>query len=490
MALEDIRNFRIEKINKLKEAGFLPYPIESNRNADILYVLENWEEYLKKTDETILAGRVMALRGQGALIFIEVDDGTDKIQALLKKDAIGESATKLFEDTVDLGDFVEVSGILLITKRGEKTIEAKSWKMLSKSLRPLPEKWEGLKDPEEQMRKRYLHTLSDPSIKDKFIKRSKMISEIRSFLDIDGYLEVETPILQSLYGGASALPFKTHYNALGTDFFLRISPELYLKRLLIGGFPKVYEINRNFRNEGIDVTHSPEFTMLEFYTAYQSAKNQREFVEKLIRTIVEKFWGKLSFVNNGVVIDVSNEFTVISYYDLFKKYAEICDPETVSIDDAKSVAEKLSVSIEAGDQLPKILDNIYKKMCRGKIIEPTFITDYPVEYLPLAKRKENDDTLVDAFQLVIGGTEIAKAFSELNDPLEQRLRFENQEKIKELGDKEAQSLDEDFLEALEHGMPPAGGVGIGIDRLFMLLTDSHNIRDVILFPTLKKRGLS
>jgi len=488
MALEDIRNFRIEKINKLKEGGMFAYPIQSLRDTEISQVLENWEEFEKKGSDSTLAGRIMALRGQGALIFIEIADGTGKIQALLKKDTLGEVVIKLFEETADLGDFVEVAGTFLVTKRGEKTLEVKKWRMLAKTLRPLPEKWEGLKDEEEQMRRRYLHTLSDPEVKNRFIKRSKLISEIRKFLDEANYLEVETPILQSLYGGASAMPFTTHYNALDSDYYLRISPELYLKRLLVGGYPKVYEISRNFRNEGIDVTHSPEFTMLEFYAAYESAKDQREFVEKLIKNLVFKATGEHSFVFNEEKIDVSKNFAVVSYFDLFKKYAGIEKPQNLTEEAAKKEAVRLGIPLEAGDTLPKILDNIYKKMCRGKIIEPTFIIDYPVSYLPLAKRKEDDESLVDAFQLVIAGTEIVKAFSELNDPLDQRSRFENQEKSKKLGDKEAQTLDEEFLEALEHGMPPSAGVGIGIDRLFMLLSNNHNIRDVILFPTLKKRG--
>ncbi|MDO8555395.1 MAG: lysine--tRNA ligase [bacterium] len=488
MALEDIRNFRIEKLKKLKEAGILAYPIESQKDADIADILKKWGTFAKKKKETCLAGRIMALRGQGALIFVDLDDGTGKIQALLKRDVVGEASTRLFEETADLGDFVEITGTFFVTKRGEKTIEVKKWKMLAKSLRPLPEKWEGLKDPEEQMRRRYLHLLSDPSAKERFIKRSKLISEIRNFLDKDGYLEVETPILQTLYGGASAMPFTTRYNALNTDFYLRISPELYLKRLLIAGFPKVYELNRNFRNEGIDVTHSPEFTMLEFYAAYKTAADQRNFVEKLIKALVKKTEGQPSFKNSGETIDVSRKFVVVSYYDLFKKYAGVLQPEKLSQNEAMIEAERLGIKIETGDNLPKILDNIYKKMCRPKLIQPTFVTDFPVEYLPLAKRKEDDPSLVDAFQLIIAGVEIVKAFSELNDPLDQRERFENQEKSKKLGDKEAQSLDEDFIEAMEHGMPPSAGVGIGIDRLFMLLSDTHNIRDVILFPTLKPKN--
>lgn len=487
-SLDSIRDFRIDKLNKIKASGDLPYPIEVKRDISISEVLKFWPKYKGKKTNTSIVGRVKSLRGQGAIIFSDLDDGTAKIQALFKRDVLGDEEMKYFSDTSDIGDFVSVTGKFFLTKRGEKTIEVKKFSIISKSLRPLPDKWEGLKDPEEKMRKRYLDIIMDENIKDVFLKRVSIISSIKEFLTQDGYLEVETPMFHPLYGGASAMPFTTKYNALETEFFLRISPELYLKRLLVAGFPKVFELNRNFRNEGIDVTHSPEFTMLEFYSAYETAKDQRDFVERLLRSVVKKVFKKDTLEFKDQKINFKNKFAVTTYFDLFSTYADIKDVGDMNIEEISAKAREMSIPVERGDGIPKIMDNIYKKYCRPKLIQPTFIIDYPADMLPLAKRKSDNPELVDAFQLVIGGTEMVKAFSELNDPLDQRERFEAQEKNKKMGDGEAQRLDEDFLEAMEYGMPPAAGVGIGIDRLVMLLTNTHNIRDVILFPTLKPKN--
>lgn len=486
MALEEIRNNRISKIDELKKSGPV-FPIESNIDATISEVFGSWEKYTKKTKSTSLAGRVMAKRGQGALVFADIFDGTATMQILLKKDEIDEEAISVFESLIDIGDFVKVEGTFFETKRGEKTILVSSFNILSKSLRPLPEKWEGIKDPEIKMRQRYLHLLTDEHAREIFVKRIFIIDLIRKFLQKANYLEVETPMFHPLYGGASAIPFKTKYEALDSEFYLRISPELYLKRLLVAGFPKVFELNRNFRNEGIDVTHSPEFTMLEFYSAYETAKDQMNFTEKLIKHLVEQLYNKSSFENNGNTISVKEDFAVIPYFDLIRQHTGITHPHLMEREEAALEAERLGVKVEKEDSLQKIWDNIYKKHCRPKLIDPTFIIDYPASMLPLAKKKEENSNIVDAFQLVMGGVEVVKAFSELNDPLDQRKRFEEQEKSKKLGEKDAQSLDEDFLEAMEYGMPPGAGVGIGIDRLVMLLTDTHNIRDVILFPTLKPK---
>jgi lysyl-tRNA synthetase, class II len=489
-SIDDIRNTRIEKIKKLRDAGVDPYPVSSNQEIEISFAIKNFSKLAKaKNKKYTLVGRVMSLRPQGAIIFFNFYDGTDKFQALLKKgEKIADKSFDLFSDTVDVGDFVEVSGTLFLTKRKEKTIQVNSWKMLSKSLRPLPEKWHGLTDIEERFRKRYLDTLMNSEVRGRFVTRAKVVSEIRHILDQAGYIEVETPVFQPLYGGASAEPFKTHHKALDTSFFLRISDELYLKRLLAGGFPKVYEIARDFRNEGIDATHNPEFTMLEFYESYSDAGKQMAFVEKMLKTLVKNIFGSTNIVWGEETIDMKKKFTVIKFYDLLKKYALLPNIETMSRSDVAISAERLGVKVDASDSLDKILDNIYKKTCRPKLIQPTFIVDYPPNYLPLAKKKEGQEAVVDAFQLVIGGTEIAKAFSELNDPLDQRVRFENQEKKKSEGDAEAQPIDEDFIESMEYGIPPAGGVGIGIDRLVMLLTNVKNIKEVILFPTLKPKN--
>ncbi|MDO8183406.1 MAG: lysine--tRNA ligase [bacterium] len=486
-SLEELRAERLKKLELLRAKGVDPYPISTNLTHTLAEINEEFKTLEKEGEVVTLAGRVMGLRGQGAIIFFDLDDGLGKFQALIRKGEIPEAEQELFASTVDVGDIVAVIGQLFLTKRSEQTILVKSWQMLAKSLRPLPDKWEGLKDTEERFRRRYLDSLMDSEVKKRFTLRSKLISAIRSFLDKVGYLEVETPMLQPQAGGATALPFITHHNALDIDLFLRISPELYLKRLLVGGFPRVYEISRNFRNEGIDTTHNPEFTMLEFYAAYEDGASQRQTVEKLVKKIVKEATGQTKITYAGEAINFGGKFKLVTYYELLQRGALISDPAGISFDELKLKAKQLGILADKGDNKDKLLDRIYKKVCRPKLIQPTFIVDYPANYLPLAKRKSEDRSLVDAFQLVVGGVELVKAFSELNDPLDQRERFAEQDKAKQAGDAEAQISDEDFLEALEYGMPPAGGVGIGIDRLTMLLTDTQNIREVIYFPTLRPR---
>lgn len=493
-SLDDIRANRIEKLNALQAKGVSAYPISSKYDYTAAEVAEDFEKLTAASAKKpiTLVGRVLALRPQGAIVFFTFNDGSGKFQGFIKKgEHIADADFDAWTASVDMGDFVQVSGHLFVTARGEKTLQVHEWSMLAKSLRPLPEKWHGLQDVEERFRKRYLDLISSPEVKARFITRSAIITEIRAFLNKADFLEVETPMLQPLAGGASATPFTTHHNALDVDLYLRIAPELYLKKLLVGGFPKVYEIGRNFRNEGIDVTHNPEFTMLEYYEAFSDAASQRAFVEKLMKALVKKVHGASSFMwgegADAVSIDLSKKFAVIPYGELLSRYAFINNPESISLADVTLKAQQLGVKIDKGDSVEKIVDNIYKKVCRPKLVQPTFIVDYPANYLPLAKRLPKNDKLVDAFQLVVGGLEIVKAFSELNDPIDQRERFMNQEKNKAAGDNEAQPNDEEYLEAMEHGMPPAGGVGIGIDRLVMLLTNTKNIREVILFPTLRPR---
>lgn len=492
-SLDDIRASRLEKLQALQSAGQTAFPISANPDYTLAEVLEQYSKLGAKFSaeskkNLSLAGRVLSLRPQGAILFFTFDDGAGKFQGFIKKDEhISDADFDLWSTAVDIGDFVEVHGHLFTTARGEKTIQVHTWKMLAKSLRPLPEKWHGLQDTEERFRRRYLDTIATPAVKERFITRSKIVSELRNQLNKAGFLEVETPMLQPQAGGASALPFTTHHNALDTDLHLRIAPELYLKQLLVGGFPKVYEIGRNFRNEGIDVTHNPEFTMLEYYEAYSDAPRQMKFVEKMLRDLVKKVFASEKFQFDGIEIDLSKKFAVISYLDLISRMTLINNPASLSPADLKIQAERLGVRVETGESVEKILDNIYKKVCRPKLIQPTFIIDYPANYLPLAKRQPARPDLVDAFQLVIGGLEMVKAFSELNDPIDQRERFLYQEKNKSSGEHDAQSMDEAYVEAMEYGMPPAGGVGIGIDRLVMLLTNTKNIREVILFPTLRPR---
>jgi lysyl-tRNA synthetase class 2 len=485
-SLEEIRQIHLQKLADLKKAGFDPYPIESNQDFTLAEIIKNFTKLSKKKSISIV-GRVMALRPQGALTFLNINDGTEGFQALIKKDEVGEEIFKTFSDTVDIGDFLELSGSLFITKRKEKTLAISDWKMLSKSLRPLPEKWHGLQDVEERFRRRYLDVLMSKDVKDRFILRSRLISEMRAFLDDAGYMEVETPALQPLYGGASAEPFVTHHNALDINLYLRISDELYLKRMLVAGFPKVYEISKDFRNEGIDATHNPEFTMLEFYEAYSDAPKQMAQTEKMFKTLTKKLFKKQTVMFNENEIDFGKKFAVMPYFELLKRNALINNPDSISIQELTIKAHQLGVAVDERDSFWKVMDNIYKKVCRPKLIQPTFIIDYPAEYLPLAKRQKKNPKLVDAFQLVAGGIELVKAFSELNDPIDQKERFMAQEKNKEAGEKDAQTFDEDFIEAMEYGMPPAGGVGIGIDRLMMLLSDQKNIKEVIFFPTMRPR---
>lgn len=483
--LDNIRQERIKKIDHLQKMGINPFPIKVTRDFSIAEIIKNFSKLSRRRKPLFLAGRILAIRSHGGSVFCDFTDGSEKFQALFKKDILKETFS-LFEETADIGDFLELKGNLFLTKRKEKTIQVLSWRVISKSLRPLPEKWHGLQDIEERFRKRYLDILMNDGIKDKFLLRSRIISEIRFFLNQEGFIEVETPILHPLAGGATAEPFVTHHNALDTDLYLRIAPELYLKRLLIGGMSKIYEIGRLFRNEGIDATHNPEFTELELYESYQNAEGLRDFVESLIKKLVKKIFGKETIEYQGQKLSFNKKFNTISFYNILERYALIREPEKISTEELFLKARQFGIDAEKDSPKWKIIDHIFKKICRPKIIQPTFIVDYPLESSPLAK-KLPEENLLDRFQLIIGGLEIANGFSELNDPLEQNKRFLAQEKLAKEGDKEANPKDEDFLEAMEHGMPPAAGVGMGIDRLVMLLTDTHNIKEVILFPTMRPK---
>lgn len=486
--LDEVRAERIKKLELLKEGGMNPYPVSTERDFSVLEILEKFETFAETKKEIILAGRVMALRDTGGLIFFNFNDGTGIFQGLFKKDEMDESAFSLFRDTVDLGDFVEVSGTLFVTKRGEKTLQGRNWKMLSKSLRPLPDKWAGLQDVEERYRKRYLDILASDEVRERFVLRSKFVAEMRRAFDEAGYLEAETPILQPLAGGAMAKPFETHHHALDMGLFLRIAPELYLKELLIAGFPKVYELGRLFRNEGIDVTHNPEFTTVEFYEAYADAKKYMPFIEELLRNVIKNVTGKTEVEFFGETIDFGKKFETVAFFSLIEKYTEIKNPAKLSFDEVYAHAKQLGLDVPKGDGIEKIFDTIYKKYVRPNLIQPTFIVDYLVAFSPLAKKQKNNPEMIDRYQLVVGGLEVVNGFSELNDPIDQRERFTEQEKNRGAGDEEAQPKDEDYIEAMEYGMPPAGGAGLSIDRMVMLLTNTKNIREVILFPTLRPKG--
>lgn len=486
-SIEEIRNSRLAKLRIFEAKTVNAYPVSTERTAALNEAAKKFASLSKKKN-LALAGRVMSLRPQGGLIFLTLDDGTGRFQGLLKKDSLDGEIFDLFSKTVDIGDFIEIHGPLFLTKRGEKTLEIKNWRMLAKSLRPLPEKWHGLQDIEERFRHRYLDTLMSPEVKERFLIRSKMTAAIRDFFNENDYIEVETPRLQTLAGGATAEPFTTHHNALNADFNLTIAQELYLKELLVGGFNKVYEIGRKFRNEGVDATHNPEFTMLESQESYADAADMRRFVEKLMRHIVKKLFKKTAVIFGGQKIDFAPAFAVITFFDLLRRHALIANSENISREELSLKGSQLGIEVNPEESSDKIMDNIYKKTCRPKIIQPTFIVDYPVSFNPFAKRKEDNPELIDRFQLVAGGLEIVNAFSELNNPVDQKARYQEQDSKKRKGEKEIAPSDLAYLEAMEYGMPPNGGIGIGLDRLAMLLTDSKNIKEVILFPTLRPKN--
>jgi lysyl-tRNA synthetase class 2 len=480
--LNEIKKNRKDKIKHIESMGLEAYPVFLNRTNTIKEALNDFN---KIKGEITLAGRIRTIRAHGGLTFINIQDGTGSFQAVFMRDKIGEKSYEYFKETFDIGDFIETKGTLFLTKREEKTLEVNDFKMLAKSLTPLPEKWHGLKDVEERFRKRYLDLIFSEETKELFILRSKVISEIRSYLDNNAFLEVETPILQSVYGGARAKPFKTHMNAYDMDMFLRVSPELYLKRLLIGGFEKVYEIGKCFRNEGVDKFHNPDFTMLEGYWAYADYKELMKFTESMLKEVVKNVFNASQFTINGEDIDFNEEWERIEFCALLErdtgiKYDEINEEEM-----AKK-ARELGVDIPKGADKANMADEIYKKYCRAKINKPTFVIHYPKDFQPLAKTLHNSDKLAN-FQLILGAGEVINAFSELNDPAEQEKRLKEQEQLFKKGFEEAQRSDQEFVEALEYGMPPAAGFGLGIDRFVMSLTNANSLRDLIFFPIMKNK---
>lgn len=485
-SLEELRNERIEKLKKLQDKGINPYPVSVSCDETLADIHKNFDKLLSKKKELCVCGRILAIREHGGSVFVDIHDGTEKLQVYLKKDEIGEESFNLFLDTIDIGDFIDATGELFVTKKEEASLKASKWRIVSKSLRPLPDKWHGLSDVEERFRKRYLDILMDEEVKNRFIFRSLIIREIRNYLDDKNFLEVETPMLQPLPGGATAKPFKTHHNALDMELYLRIAPELYLKELLVAGFKKVYELGRNFRNEGIDVTHNPEFTSIEVYEAYSTPKEQMELIEELFKNVIKQVTGNFSIEHDGTTIDFS-KFEHMTFAALMKKYALINESEFNNREELVKKAAQFNLKIEDFEGPEKILDAIYKKVARPKLTNPTFITDYPAAFSPLAKRKDGNPELIDRFQLIAGGFELVNGFSELNNPLEQEERFKEQEEKRTAGDEEAQKKDEEYITAMEYGMPPATGWAIGIDRLVMLLTDTKNIREVIIFPTLRPK---
>ena len=486
--LNQLLKVRRDKLAELQEAGKDPFKITKYdvtvHSSDIK---ENYEEWEGK--EVSVAGRMMSKRVMGKASFCNVQDLKGNIQTYVARDSIGEESYKDFKK-MDIGDIVGIKGTAFTTKTGEISIHATSVVLLTKSLQILPEKFHGLTNTDLRYRQRYVDLVMNPEVRDTFVKRSQIIKAIRDHLDEQGFMEVETPMLVPNAGGAAARPLETHYNALDEDVKLRISLELYLKRLIVGGLERVYEIGRVFRNEGVDTRHNPEFTLMELYQAYTDYHGMMDLVENLFRSVALKVLGTAVVSYDGVEIDLSKPFERITMVDALKKYKGIDFTEIHTDEEAKALADQYHIAYEARHKKGDILSMLFEEFVEENLIQPTFIIDHPVEISPLTKRKPEDPDYTERFELFITKREMANAYSELNDPIDQRLRFEAQEVLKAAGDEEANSMDEDFLNALMIGMPPTGGIGIGIDRFVMLLTDSYAIRDVLLFPTMKTLGSS
>lgn len=474
---------RYDKLEILKDMGRNPFEVTtSDRDTTCAKISERFDELENNT--VIIAGRVMSKRGKGKVTFLDVHDLTGKMQVFAKRDDLGEDEYAILKRW-DIGDIVEVKGFVFKTQMGEVSVHAQQVKLLSKSLQPLPEKYHGLTNTDLRYRQRYTDLIMNPEVKETFIKRSKIISTIRRFLDEQGFMEVETPMLVSNAGGAAARPFFTHFNALDEDLKLRISLELYLKRLIVGGLEKVYEIGRVFRNEGVDTRHNPEFTLMELYQAYTDYNGMMDLTERMFRHIAKEVTGSEQVTYGEHVIDFSKPFERITMVDAVKKYAEVDWNEVKNTAEAKAIADKLHVEYEDRHEKGDILSLIFEEYVEQHLIQPTFVMDHPIEISPLTKKKPTNPDYVERFEMFINGWEMCNAYSELNDPIDQRERFKAQEALLAQGDDEANTTDEDFLNALEIGMPPTGGIGYGIDRLAMIMTNSPAIRDVILFPTMK-----
>src|SRR3990167_7368490 len=486
--LEELRQTRIEKLERLQNNGINPYPAKVRRDFEIKKILDKFWFWRLTKKVVYIAGRIRTQRVHGKAAFFDLEDASGKIQCFISPaDLNSKKSYDEFIASCDIGDFVEVKGSVFKTKKGEKTLRVFEIRIIVKSLLPLPEKWHGLQDVEERYRKRYLDLLMNSEVKEKFLKRSVIIKELRNFFDERGFVEFETPMLQTIPGGATAKPFKTHLNALNLDLYLRIAPELYLKRLLVAGLDKVYELGRNFRNEGMDYSHNPEFTMLEFYWAYSDYKEGMKFAEKFLSTVIKNILGKKQFEFQGNKINFKIPWERIEFNDLLRKHTNI-NYEDYNFQSLLKKAQELSIKIDKKVfSKGEVADLIYKKMIQPKLVQPTFVIHHPIEMKPLAKPLEQNFAYAATMQLVVAGMELINAYSELNDPVIQEENFKQQAQLRKKGDKEAQPFDKEFLEALEYGMPPAFGFGMGIDRLTVLLTDSHSLREVILFPTMRPK---
>ncbi|HHW49443.1 MAG TPA: lysine--tRNA ligase [Clostridiaceae bacterium] len=484
--LNEILRVRRMKLMELQKKGKDPFAIVkydvTHSSQQIINDFDNLEG-----KHVSSAGRIMSKRDMGKASFCHIQDREGRIQIYVRIDEVGPDVYEDFKK-FDIGDIVGVAGEVFRTKKGEISIKVKEITLLSKSLLPLPEKWHGLKDVDLRYRQRYLDLIVNPEVRKTFILRSKIIKAIREFLDNRGFLEVDTPLLNTIPGGAAARPFITHHNTLGIDLYLRIAPELYLKRLIVGGLEKVYEMGRMFRNEGISTKHNPEFTMMEVYEAYTDYKGMMELAESLISYVAQKVLGTTKVTYQGQEIDLTPPWNRMTMIEAVKKYAGVDFDQISSDDEARSIAKEKGLSVKDGMTKGEILSLMFEEFAEEHLVQPTFIYDYPIEVSPLTKRKPDRPELTERFEIYITGREMGNAYSELNDPIDQRERFLDQVRRRESGDEEANMMDEDFLTALEYGMPPTGGLGIGVDRLIMLLTDSYSIRDVLLFPTMKPKS--
>jgi len=474
---------RRDKLAALQAEGRDPFlQTRFDFTTDSVTIKNNFEQMEGSTQK--LAGRLMSKRGMGKASFCDLQDQDGRIQIYVQVDDLGEDEMARFKK-LDIGDIIGVEGLVFRTKRGEISIHVKKYVLLSKSIRPLPDKWGGLKDMDLRYRQRYVDLIVNPEVRDTFKKRAKAISCIRRYMDDLGYIECETPMLNTVQGGATARPFITHHNALNLNMYLRIATELYLKRCIVGGLDRVYDMGRIFRNEGMDSTHNPEFTTIEFYEAYTDINGMMERTEGLMKYVAQEVTGGLILPFGEMTIDFSKPFEKITMTEAIRKYAGVDFDQIRTREEAVAVAKEHNITVEPKHQRGDILALFFEEYCEEKLIQPTFVLEHPIEISPLAKKKSDDPSMTQRFELFIAGHEYANAFSELNDPIDQRQRFENQMKLRELGDLEASEMDEDFLLAVEYGMPPTGGCGIGIDRFVMLLTNNQSIRDVLLFPTMR-----
>lgn len=481
--LKDLRDERLKKLSRLKSAGVNPYPAATKRTETIAHVRDNFETLSRGGEKLALAGRITSIRDQGSILFLDLKDESEQVQVILGKGATSEF--ELWKDTLDRGDFVSVYGGLTKTKQGEKTLEAQELQMLAKALLPLPTEWYGIEETETRLRKRYLDLLLNPETRTLFEKKALFWNAFREYLKDKGFLEVELPVFESVPGGADAEPFKTHHNALDTDFYLRISLELPLKKLLVGGFEKVFEIGRIFRNEGIDKEHLQDYTQLEFYWAYHNYNDLMTLVEDMCKAVIRKVTGGLTTIWEGRTIEWGKPWPKIEYVKAFKSATAI-NPLDASREELFKKAKALGLESDMSLGKGRLIDLIYKKMVRPTLIQPAFLIDPPIELVPLTKRSEKDPRIGERMQLVACGTELGTGFTELNDPIDQRARFEEQMKLRAAGDKEAQQLDEDYLEAMEYGMPPAAGFGVA-ERFFAVLMDKP-IRETVIFPSMRPRS--